>query len=97
MPKVFALAVLALLAGCAQPSPLFPKPPAPPVVASTLPEPTATPMPKTAAGEVRLVGESKDESCCTSCWTLPEILAALTGAALFALALVRLYRRRSGK
>lgn len=95
MPKFLALAALVLLAGCAQPAPLLPKPPAPPVVASTLPEPTATPAPRPAA-EVRLVGERKDEPACASCWTLPEVLGALAGAALFALALVRLYRRRSG-
>lgn len=95
--KHLALAVL-LLAGCAQPAPLIPQPPAPPPVAVVAPkaeEPAVAPRPA-APGEVRLVGERKEKAC-GACWSLSEILAAVSAAVLFGWALIRLYRRKSGK
>lgn len=97
LPKVLALGAL-LLAGCAQPAPLIPQPPAPPPVAAVAPkaeEPGPASRPA-APGEVRLVGERKEKAC-GACWSFPEILSAATAAVLFGWALFRLYRRRSGK
>lgn len=94
------LALLALLlGGCAQPAPFFPKPaePGPVAAVTSKAEPTATPAPRgQRAGEVRLVGELKDEPACAACtWSLGEILAFLAAAAALGWGLVRLYRKKA--
>lgn len=87
--------VALLLAGCAQPSPLFPQPSGPEPMAAAAVAPAPTPKPA-AAGEVRLVGEPKEPACAT-CWSLTEILAALAASGLLAWALAKLYRAKAGK
>ena len=101
--KPLALVAL-LLAGCAQPAPFFPKPAEPAPMAATVPPAKAqieavtgtASGPRAAAGELRPVGQSKDESCASG-WTLPEILSTLAAAAIFAWALLRLYRAKADK
>lgn len=99
--KPLALVAL-LLAGCAQPAPFFPKPAEPAPIAATVPaakaeaETSTASGPRAAAGELRPVGQSKDESCASG-WTLSEILSTLAAAAIFAWALLRLYRAKAAK
>ena len=90
------LPILLLLVGCAQPSPLIPQPPAPPVVAAA--SPTGTPAPRAAqpaqAGSVREVGET--DASCSLGWSLLEFLGAIVVAVLGAWGLGKLYRGRAG-
>lgn len=94
--RTLLLTVVLLLAGCAQPSPLFPQPPGPDPMAAGMSAPA--PRPKAAAaGDVRVVGEAAKPACETCRWSIPEILSALAASGLLAWALAKLYRAKAGK